>query len=136
LLLDLAGETPFFIRIRRESNTDWDFFDFVVDAVAAGRLRRGDLFIVDNAAIHFAEETRPLLLALLDLHGVRVAFLPAYSPELNPCELVFAFVKDFVCSRRSSFSSDLFHLIALAFCSLRREQVARFFFHCIKHFDS
>jgi hypothetical protein len=42
---------------REESNTAEDFLEFVYSVIQAGALVAGDLFIVDNASIHFAMET-------------------------------------------------------------------------------
>jgi transposase len=50
----------------------------------------GDLLVADNAAIHKSREIIPTLRVALATAGVRMVFLPTYSPELNPCELVFA----------------------------------------------
>merc|ERR1712194_957582 len=49
-----------------------------------------DYLILDN--VH-AADTKAYVQALLDYHGVKLRFLPAYSPELNQCELFFAEVK-------------------------------------------
>ena len=54
---------------------------------------RGDILVVDNARIHFSDESKEPISQMLELAGVRLVFLPAYSPELNPCELVFSHVK-------------------------------------------
>jgi transposase len=48
------------------------------------------LQIVDNAPIHVSKDVFGILLALLDYHGIGMIRLPKYSPEYNPCELVWA----------------------------------------------
>jgi transposase len=48
---------------------------------------------MDNAPIHKAEDMLRVLEPILDLANVRLFFLPKYSPELNPCEMVFAQVR-------------------------------------------
>ena len=53
----------------------------------------GDIFVVDNASVHNAAEIVDQLEAALDAAHVRMIFLPTYSPELNPCELVFGQIK-------------------------------------------
>lgn len=58
-----------------------------------GKLKDGDYLIVDNASVHVGSDAFPWLTRLLDVAGVRLIFLPKYSPELNPCEGVFALVK-------------------------------------------
>jgi transposase len=72
-------------------------------AVAGGWLQDGDLLIVDNATVHFGEGSRDELLRLLMDNSIQYLFIPTYSPELNPCELVFSFIKKHIrldsCSR-------------------------------------
>ena len=65
----------------------------MADLVAAGKLVAGDYFIVDNASVHYGSDAFPYLCDLLDGVGVKLIFLPKYSPELNPCEEVFSLVK-------------------------------------------
>jgi len=76
----------------------------VVLAIEARFLQRGNYLIVDNACVHGGGETMALLKAILDSAGVRLIFLPAYSPELNPPELVFNIMKSYLrnkCNRRN-----------------------------------
>ena len=46
------------------------------------------VLVLDNASIHHAENE--LLRRLCETRGVRVEFLPAYSPDLNPIEEFFS----------------------------------------------
>ena len=48
---------------------------------------------MDNAAIYFARDIRETLVGMASVCRVHIMFLPTYSPELNPCELVFQWVK-------------------------------------------
>jgi len=130
LLTDLSTPTnPFFISLRSESNTEWDFLNFVVDAVQANRLVQGDILVVDNAAVHFGGETWELLTTLLDGYGISYVFLPTYSPELNPCELVFAFVKNFIRNNREP-DIPLYQLMLVAFVCLPYTTLLSFYNHC------
>lgn len=45
-------------------------------------LRRGDVVIADNNAIHFHEEA----LSAMEAAGALVMYLRAYSPDINPIE--------------------------------------------------
>ena len=46
----------------------------------------GTVLIMDNASVHKSEE----LEAFAKVQGVEIIFLPAYSPDLNPIEKVWA----------------------------------------------
>ena len=52
-------------------------------------LRPGDIVILDNLGSHRSKAVRRTILDA----GARLAFLPPYSPDLNPIEQVFAKVK-------------------------------------------
>jgi hypothetical protein len=130
LLTDLSTPAnPFFLTLRSESNTEWDFLNFVVDAVEANRLVQGDILVVDNASIHFGGETWELLTTLLDTFGISYVFLPTYSPELNPCELVFAYVKNFLRNNREP-DIPLYQLMLVAFVRLPYTMLLSFYHHC------
>lgn len=51
-------------------------------------LQYGDIIVLDNCAVHHYAGGYALSAWLL-VRGVDVVYLPVYSPELNPCELVF-----------------------------------------------
>jgi len=50
------------------------------------------VLILDNARIHHDDG----LLEYLNAFGVRVEFLPPYSPDLNPIELAFSSIKSYL----------------------------------------
>lgn len=52
-------------------------------------LNRGDIVIADNLGSHKGLPAR----AILRNAGAKLFFLPAYSPDLNPIEMVFAKLK-------------------------------------------
>ncbi|KAF7348782.1 Transposase domain-containing protein [Mycena venus] len=50
------------------------------------------VLVMDNARIHHGEE----ILELAERFGVRIEFLPLYSPDFNPIEEVFSKIKAFI----------------------------------------
>jgi len=50
------------------------------------------VLVLDNATIHHGDE----ILALADRFGVRIEYLPSYSPDLNPIEEAFSKIKHFI----------------------------------------
>jgi transposase len=48
--------------------------------------------VLDNAKIHHGGE----ILALADRYGIRIEYLPPYSPDLNPIEESFSKIKHFL----------------------------------------
>ncbi|THH14792.1 hypothetical protein EUX98_g9562 [Antrodiella citrinella] len=60
------------------------------------------VLVMDNARIHHG--TR--ILELAELFGVRIVFLPPYSPDLNPIEEAFSKIKAWIQRNYDVFSSD------------------------------
>ena len=65
-----------------------DFISFVTD-VLCPRLHAGDILVMDNLAAHHASE----VVASVANRGASVAFLPPYSPDLNPIEMLWNSLK-------------------------------------------
>jgi transposase len=64
-------------------------FRAYIEQFLAPTLRPGDIVILDNLGSHRAQAIRSAILGA----GAKLAFLPPYSPDLNPIEQVFAKVK-------------------------------------------
>jgi len=94
-------EQPYVIDLRSGSNSQVDFLKFVVYCIRQRYLTSGDYFIVDNAAVHGGYDTFETLFDLCETAGVKLIFLPKYSPELDPCELVFQTIKMFIRNNRT-----------------------------------
>ncbi len=89
-------DDPLFVQLR-EANVNADaFLAFIQSAVQYGRVLPGTIVVWDNARIHCANATLAALDQCLAAAGATRANLPAYSPEFNPCENVFAEVKNFL----------------------------------------
>lgn len=66
-----------------------DVFIAFVEHVLVPTLRRGDIVVMDNLSSHKGERIRQLIEGV----GAELRFLPPYSPDLNPIELVFSKIK-------------------------------------------
>ena len=60
-----------------------------IEQVLVPTLRPGDIVIIDNLGSHKGKAIRRAIRAA----GAKLFFLPAYSPDLNPIEQVFAKLK-------------------------------------------
>ncbi len=77
------------------------FLAYVREALAP-TLHPGDIVIMDNLGSHKGRAVR----AAIREAGARLWFLPAYSPDLNPIEQVFAKLKTLLRkARRRSFDA-------------------------------
>jgi transposase len=64
-------------------------FRAYVEQVLVPTLSRGDVVVMDNLGSHKGRAVRHAIRAV----GAKLFFLPAYSPDLNPIEQVFAKLK-------------------------------------------
>lgn len=132
LLTDLSPSAPrhLFVQLREASNTQWDFILVVTAAIDAGHLVPGDTLIADNASVHKGEDSFDVLLELLDAYNISLMFLPKYSPEFNPCELVFGLLKNHLrCYRKTD---DFYFELMKVLAAISVDQLWSFYFHCFK----
>ena len=65
---------------------DTEAFVTYIGEVLCPTLRRGDIVVMDNLSAHKVAGVREAITAA----GARLIYLPPYSPDLNPIELVFS----------------------------------------------
>jgi transposase len=78
-------EAPFVL----DGPVNGEVFLAYIEKVLVPILRPGDIVIIDNLGSHKGKAVRQAIRAA----GARLIFLPAYSPDLNPIEQVFAKLK-------------------------------------------
>ena len=71
------------------------------------------VIIMDNASIHHLEEIEDMITGV----GAIIRFLPPYSPDLNPCEEVFAKIKAFLGANDTVYAATISPrvMVSLAF---------------------
>ncbi len=72
-----------------EGPINGETFRLYVDKVLVPTLRRGDIVVMDNLGSHRSSAVRSALKAV----GAKLFFLPKYSPDLNPIEMLFSKLK-------------------------------------------
>lgn len=65
-------------------------FEVFVQEAVLPRLPRGSVLVLDNARIHHG----PTLQKSVEAAGCSLLYLPPYSPDLNPIELVWSWLKE------------------------------------------
>ncbi len=66
-----------------------DIFEAFVEQVLVPELRIGDVVVMDNLSSHKRARTQ----RLIEGAGAQLLFLPPYSPDFNPIEMIFAKAK-------------------------------------------
>jgi transposase len=104
-----------------------DVEDFFADDLLP-RLLPGRVLVLDNASIHKGGKIEALVAAA----GCRVLYLPAYSPDLNPIELVWAFVKGWVRYFRPADDIARLEAVEMALLAVTTSLAEACFRHCLQ----
>ncbi|MCX4366030.1 MAG: transposase [Bacilli bacterium] len=64
-------------------------FEYWFEGMLLPGLQQGSTIVMDNAAFHHKTQ----LLSIAEEQGYRLIFLPPYSPELNPIEKFWSWLK-------------------------------------------
>jgi transposase len=88
-------------------------------------LQPGDLVICDNLSAHRDQSAK----RLIEARGAQLLFLPAYSPDLNPIEMMWAKVKQHLRSARARSQRALLTAIRDALASVSPLDARGFFHH-------
>lgn len=109
-----------------EGATDTAVFQAYVRSILLPTLRAGDIVVMDNLGAHKNEHT----VKLIEQAGATVRFLPAYSPDLNPIEMMWSKVKSLLRSAEARTADELQHAIAQALRRITPQDAAHWFAAC------
>lgn len=103
-----------------------DVFDAFVEQVLAPQLREGDVVILDNLSSHKSERAR----WIIESRGATLEFLPPYSPDLNPIEMVFSKIKQLLRSLACRGRDALWAAMQSVLDQITPSDAANCFRHC------
>jgi transposase len=109
-----------------EGTTDTESFRAYVRTVLAPTLRPGDIVVMDNLSPHKSDPT----LTLITRAGAQVLFLPAYSPDLNPIEMMWSKVKNWLRGLEARTHTELILAIGQALARVTPQDALNWFAHC------
>jgi transposase len=97
-----------------------------VEQHLAPALRPGDTVIMDNLPVHKAAGVR----AAIEAAGATLLYLPPYSPDLNPIEMVFAKMKAQLRAAATRTVDALWHAVGTIALALPAAECANYIRHC------
>jgi transposase len=103
-----------------------EVFEAFVAQVLVPQLKPGDLVVMDNLSSHKSQTTRHLIAAA----GAQLLFLPPYSPDLNPIEMIFAKIKQTLRSLACRTRQALWHAMQCVLDAVTAADAAGCFRHC------
>ena len=104
---------------------DGDFFAGYVEHVLAPTLSPGETVVLDNCSAHKVEDAFEPVYE----KGATVLFLPEYSPDLNPIELMWSKVKAILRKLKPRTAEDLISAMGQALNSVTHEDIVGWFEH-------
>ena len=90
-------------------------------------LRPGDVVVMDNLRAHHV----PAVREAIERQGAELLFMPPYSPDLNPIELCWSFIKNVARRRKERNPDQLKRAIRNAFLRVRSKMLENWFSHCV-----
>ena len=85
-----------------------------------------DILLLDNSSVH----TSKLVIQTLNEYGIKYLFLPPYSPDLNPIELLWSWMKSHLKKSKARTHEKLDEAINLALDSVPNTYILNWFKHC------
>ena len=92
----------------------------------APALHPGDIVVMDNLSSH--KSTRSI--QSIEAAGARVAYLPPYSPDLNPIENIFAKIKQLIRSLRPRNLRQILRATTKSLTGITTDDIEAVFLHC------
>ncbi len=103
-----------------------EVFRSYVSEILLPALSPGDILVMDNLSAHKDSQA----LRLLREAGVAVRFLPAYSPDYNPIELMWSKVKAILRKAEARTNETLLLAIGDALALVTQKDATHWFAHC------
>jgi transposase len=121
-----VGDWNLDVRAPDWSRTDNDVFLAFCKEDLLPRLKPGQTVVLDNLGAHRSAE----VIELFQQRGIGLKFLPPYSPELNPIELLWHWLKDRIRAVRPRDTATLDAAIRKALLELPRENLEAWCRNC------
>jgi transposase len=109
-----------------DAATDTDIFGAFVEQVLVPTLRLGQVVIMDNLAAHKVG----WIIERIERAGCRVVFLPPYSPDFSPIELMWSKVKQVLRSAAARTVDALQVSVGTALSAITESDCHGYFQHC------
>ena len=109
-----------------EALANGDIFCAFLAAVLCPKLTPGDVVVLDNLGVHKIAGVRPLVEAC----GVRLLYLPPYSPDLNPIEKAWSKLKTLLRAAKARSQEALQAAIAELLADITSSDAHAWLRHC------
>jgi transposase len=105
---------------------DGELFQTYLRDALVPTLRRGDVVVMDNLASH----KHPRVREVIESSGAALLYLPPYSPDFNPIEMIWSKVKRLLRSAAARTIDALHEAFGEAMAAVTPTDIAGCFRHC------
>jgi|APTNR8051073442_1049403.scaffolds.fasta_scaffold40679_2 transposase len=109
-----------------DGTADTSAFVTSIGEVLCPTLRRGDILVMDDLAMH----TSPQVKTLVEAAGAELRFLRAYLPDLSPIEKMWSIIKASLRSSEARTPEELDQAISHAFSKITAKDATGYFAPC------
>ena len=106
--------------------TDGVAFLTFIQTMLVPHLRRGHIVIMDNVSFHKLQEVKEAI----ESTGARLLFLPPYSADLSPIELMWSKLKQYLRKKAARTLGSFHQALLEAFETLTDYDFEEWFSHC------
>lgn len=103
-MIGAMNKTGIQAAINIEGTTNAAIFSYYIKNHLCPILMKNDYVVIDNASIHKDDEIRKMI----EEKGAKLIFLPPYHPELNPIELAWNKIRQFIKKQRARTKEMLY----------------------------
>lgn len=108
-------------------DVDGDYFKHFIQFYLAPKLNEHHCLVMDNVAFHKMESVRSLIIDT----GAKLIFLPPYSPDLSPIELMWSKLKSQLKKYAARCHDSFQQAIHNAFLNISHQDLSAWFKHCL-----
>ena len=109
-----------------EGSVDTLVFNAYCEQVLRPTLQAGDVIVLDNLGVHRASRIEEITRSC----GARVIWLPPYSPDFSPIELMWSKVKTYLRRVKARTQEELEEAIRAALETITASDCLNWFRHC------
>jgi len=109
-----------------EDSIDGDFYTGFVEQCLVPILEPRHKVIMDNIAFHKVNKAEELILST----GAQLIYLPPYSPDLSPIELMWSKIKTVLRGHAARTTQDFQNAMCAAFHAIQSSDLLNWYRHC------
>lgn len=102
-----------------------ELFKKYLEEFLAPTLNHGDIIVMDNLSSHKVEG----VIEIIENVGAKIAFLPPYSPDFNPIELMWSKIKAYLRKVKARKPEALFNAISDSLETIMQSDISGWFIH-------